>query len=90
LAINSVVIGTTTLTHYEVSHVATSWSEGSGWEVVSVEPVPGSLVVVRAVGPEPSPDPRELRRMLDDAGLAGVDVRLELVPETEIVLPAGG
>jgi uncharacterized hydrophobic protein (TIGR00271 family) len=90
LAINSVVIGTTTLTHYAVSDVATSWSEGSGWEVVSVEPVPGSLVVVRAVGPEPSPDPRELRRMLDDAGLAGVDVRLELVPETEIVLPAGG
>jgi uncharacterized hydrophobic protein (TIGR00271 family) len=90
LAMNSVVIGTNALTHYEVTEVASAWVTGSGWEVVSVEPEPGSIVLVRVVGPEPSPDPDELRRMLDERGLADIEVRLELVPEQEIELPASG
>jgi hypothetical protein len=45
-------------------------------------------VVVRADGPEPSPDPAQLRRLLDADGEKGTDVSLELVPEKRVNLPA--
>jgi len=88
LAINSVVIGQSTLTQYQTTKVATDWATADGWEVVEVRPEPGSVVVVRAAGPLPAPDPDELRRSLDDGGLSDTDVRLELIPEEEFDLPA--
>lgn len=74
------------LTTGEVAGVAGTWAAAAGWEVVSAEPR-SSDVLIRAVGPLPAPDPQELRRRLDGAGLAGVDVRLELVPEQRVDLP---
>ncbi len=90
LGVNSLLIGRASLSHYRVNDVATAWATADGWEIVTVESIPGSLVAVRAVGPEPPPDPAELRRMLDDEGLNGMDVRLELIPETEIDMPGDG
>ena len=77
-----------TLTTDHVASIATDWASRSGWEVVSAEYRNGK-VVVRAVGPGPSPDPVELRRLLDVGGERGTDVRIELVPERRVDLPPG-
>jgi len=77
-----------TLTTDRVATIATDWADGTGWEIVSAEYRDGG-VVVRAAGPEPSPDPAQLRRLLDDRGQRGTNVRLELVPEERVNLPAG-
>jgi uncharacterized hydrophobic protein (TIGR00271 family) len=71
----------------DVDGVATAWAGARGWDVVAVEPRQGAFVV-RAVGELPAPEPEALREALDDAGLADLDVRLELVPEARIDLPA--
>jgi uncharacterized hydrophobic protein (TIGR00271 family) len=71
----------------DVEGVATAWAAPAGWEVVSVEPRQGAIVV-RAVGELPSPEPQALRGALDGAGLAGVDVCLELIPQATVELPA--
>lgn len=73
------------LTTGSVTAVATAWAEGAGWEIVSVTKRPEG-VVVRALGPEPAPDPDDLRERLDAEGLAHVAVRLQLVPEDRIEL----
>jgi uncharacterized hydrophobic protein (TIGR00271 family) len=77
-----------TLTTDGVATIATDWAAGTGWEVISAEYRDG-VVVVRAAGPEPSPDPAKLRRLLDAGGQQDTDVRLELVPEKRVSLPAG-
>lgn len=77
---------TSTLTTSQVGAIARDWAEADGWDVVSVEVRDGD-VVVRVVGPLPSPKPQELRRMLDQRGQRGTDVRLELVPEDRVELP---
>ena len=71
----------------DVEGVASDWAAAFDWEVVSVEPRQGRIVV-RAVGELPSPEPPALRAALDDAGLDGVDVRLELIPQASVELPA--
>ena len=65
---------------------ATEWAAGGEWEVLSVE-VDNSGIVVRASGALPSPPPEDLRALLDAKGLAGLDVKLELVPEETVELP---
>jgi len=77
-----------TLTTDNVSTIAADWAAGTGWEVISAEYRDGG-VVVRAAGPEPSPDPAQLRKLLDTRGERGTNVRLELVPEERVNLPAG-
>jgi uncharacterized membrane protein len=77
------------LTIASVTDVASAWAEDAGWEVVDVTVRQGA-VTVRVLGPPPSPDPDALRRDLDAAGLAGVDVRLQLVPEARIELAGSG
>ena len=77
-----------TLAESRVSAVADDWASTADWDVVSVESRDGA-VVVRAVGPLPAPTPEDLRRALDDAGVTDTDVRLELVPEQRVDLPAG-
>ncbi len=78
-----------TLAVREVERIASDWADAAGWEVVQVEPRQGAILV-RAVGELPSPQPEQLRAELDGAGLATVDVRLQLVPETRVDLPATG
>jgi uncharacterized hydrophobic protein (TIGR00271 family) len=73
------------LTTASVTDVASEWAARRGWEIVSVAVRPEG-VVVRALGPAPAPDPDALRSQLDAAGLADVDVLLQLVPEDRIDL----
>jgi uncharacterized hydrophobic protein (TIGR00271 family) len=87
LAISEHRYTTSTLTTDRVARTAERWVAGSDWEIVSTEYRDGS-VVVRADGPEPSPDPAQLRRLLDADGEKGTDVSLELVPEKRVNLPA--
>ncbi|HEU5486251.1 MAG TPA: TIGR00341 family protein [Microlunatus sp.] len=72
-----------------VSRVVGDWAAASDWDVDSVTPVAGGFVV-RVAGPLPDPDTEPLNRALTDAGLAGVTVRVELVPETRVTLRPGG
>jgi len=88
LAITGTGIVRDTLAQSRVSAVADDWAANAGWDVVSVESREGA-VVVRAVGQLPAPAPEDLRRALDDAGVTDTDVRLELVPEQRVDLPAG-
>jgi len=88
LAITSVKVARDTVARTQVQGVADDWAERAGWEVISIENREG-FVVVRTVGPLPAPDPQELRRSLDEQGIADTDVRLELVPEERVELPAG-
>ena len=86
LLASSARYGTSAVTTQQVSTVADDWAEDSAWDVVSVDYRDG-LVVVRALGPEPAPDPERLRRMLDRRGQAETAVRVELVPEERYDLP---
>jgi uncharacterized hydrophobic protein (TIGR00271 family) len=74
------------LTIASVTDVATAWAGSAGWEIVTVTTRPEGIVVVRALGPAPAPDPDELRERLDGEGLAHVGVRLQLVPEEHVEL----
>ena len=76
-----------TLTTEQVTTIATDWTATADWDVVSVRLVDDE-VVVRAVGPLPGPDPDTFRDMLDERGQADTDVRVELVPEQRVSLPA--
>jgi len=69
-----------------VSRVAEEWVHDTGWQIVQVQYLDGR-VVIRALGPLPSPSPEDLRRRLDRVGEAGTDVALELVPEERVELP---
>jgi uncharacterized hydrophobic protein (TIGR00271 family) len=58
--------------------IATRWAEDRGWQVVDVQATDGALAIV-ALGPPPEVDPEQLRREFDAAGLADVDLRIDLV-----------
>jgi len=66
--------------------VAEHWANDAGWSVVGVVAT-GDRVLVNVTGPRPSPDLAVLRRDLDDAGLAGLDVRVSLVTVSYKPLP---
>jgi uncharacterized hydrophobic protein (TIGR00271 family) len=72
-----------------ITSVASDWAAGRDWEIVTVTKRPEG-VVVRAIGPLPAPDPDELRERLDAEGLAGVGIRLQLVPEDHVELAGSG
>ncbi len=76
-----------TLTTEAVSAIASDWVSGTEWKIATVQVRDGD-VVVRAVGPLPSPPPAKLRRLLDRRGEHGTDVALELIPEVHVDLPA--
>ena len=77
-----------TLTADTVTEVADAWAQPADWTVERVDQHLSELVV-RAAGPLPAPDPDQLRRDLDAAGLEDVDVRLVLRPEQTVELTAG-
>jgi uncharacterized hydrophobic protein (TIGR00271 family) len=58
--------------------IAARWAEDQGWQVVRVQATDGALEIV-ALGPPPEVDPEQLRRQFDAAGLADVDLRIDLV-----------
>lgn len=65
----------------DVEAVAERWAHDADWDVLAVD-THGDVLVVRAGGPLPAPDPTALRASLDQAGLDEVHVRLERVPAT--------
>jgi len=75
-----------TLTTDRVATAAEKWADNADWRVISVTYRDGT-VLVRASGPQPRPDPAELRRMLDADGEAKTSVTVELVPEERFELP---
>lgn len=86
LAASSTRIATESHTTSQVTAVAQTWARAADWALESVEHS-GESVVVRAAGGLPAPQPVELRRALDEAGLTNVDVELVLTPEDRIDLP---
>lgn len=69
-----------------VTELAVDWAEAAGWEVSDIE-TRHDAIVVRANGPLPEPSTAPLETALREADL-GVDVRLELVPVTEVRVAA--
>jgi hypothetical protein len=86
LWINSDRIDKTTVRQADVQAVAEHWASDAGWSVLSVTAA-GDRVLVDATGPKPAPDLAALRRVLDAAGLAGLDVRVSLVTASYQPLP---
>jgi uncharacterized hydrophobic protein (TIGR00271 family) len=89
LATTSVSIGRTSIQQGTLSRVVTAWASASDWSVVSVSPVSDGFAV-RVAGPPPDPDTESLNRALSDAGLAGLVVQVELIPERRVTLRPGG
>lgn len=87
LAATSRALTSETLDASSVQSVAIRWADAAGWRIDQVEPASGRIVV-RAAGPLPAPATAPLRRQLDDAGLADLDVRAVLVPEYTFDLDA--
>jgi uncharacterized hydrophobic protein (TIGR00271 family) len=86
LWINSDRIDKTTIRQADVQAVAEHWASDAGWSVVGVTAT-GDQVLVGPTGPPPAPDLAVLRQDLDDAGLAGLDVRVSLVTVSYQPLP---
>ena len=86
LWINSDRVDKTTIRQSDVQAVADQWASDAGWAVIGVTAA-GDRVLVDATGPRPAPDLAVLRQDLDAAGLAGVDVRVNLVTVSYRPLP---
>ena len=85
LAIGSARITQARSEEAELRSVAAAWA-GPAWSIVDVERA-GTTPIVTVSGPLPAPDPADLRRRLDDAGLTSLHVRVRLVPTAEVDLP---
>jgi uncharacterized hydrophobic protein (TIGR00271 family) len=86
LWINSEQLDKARIRQSDVQEVAEQWASGAGWVVVGVTAT-GDRVLVDTTGPKPAPDLAILRRDLDAAGLAGLDVRVSLVTVSYQALP---
>ncbi|NUT18692.1 MAG: DUF389 domain-containing protein [Hamadaea sp.] len=62
----------------EVKPLAASWAQAADWQIASVDARNG-VVTVTALGLPPELDAATLRQAMDDAGLAGTDLRIRLV-----------
>ena len=69
-----------------VTAVADRWAGAAGWSVVGVTAA-GDSVYVDATGPSPAPGLAGLRQDLDDAGLNGFEVMVNLTPDKYVPLP---
>lgn len=86
LAASTKIIATDRRNEQRVTSLADSWAAGADWEVVQVK-TDDDGVLVRAIGPLPEPEPDGLRTLMDQAGLSGLDLRVELIPQTRADLP---
>lgn len=87
LAATTKAVAQRTLDEQRVDQVAADWAAPAGWEVMSVSTQSDGVIAVKAVGEGAGPSPAALRTRLDAAGLGGVDVRVELIPEVRHELP---
>ena len=87
LGFGSAVVARDSTREARLQTLAKDWADHAGWRVVEVT-TSNRDAVVRAVGPGTGPDPAVLRKDMDDAGMRGVGLRVDLVPATSVVLPA--
>lgn len=69
----------------DLRSVAEDWASAGGWTVVNINRETTEPTIV-AIGPLPAPDTKDLRRALDEAGLASLDVRVRMIPEQQELL----
>jgi len=86
LGVSTVRISRDAVESANITPVASRWAEEAGWRIASVRPTNAGTEVV-AAGGLPAPDPRNLRRALDAAGLGEVHVIVALVPSERVDLP---
>jgi uncharacterized hydrophobic protein (TIGR00271 family) len=86
LTISQNRIDRTTAREVDVTAVASHWADTAGWDVLGVK-ARGNRIFVDATGPNPAPDLHALRNDLDSAGLAGVNVMVNLIPSNYSPLP---
>ncbi|MCU0300621.1 MAG: DUF389 domain-containing protein [Candidatus Nanopelagicales bacterium] len=72
----------------EATPIAEAWARTNGWQVATVN-VTGGTVTIQALGPPPEAKAEELRAAFDAAGLADVDVAVQLVVGGARFCPAG-
>jgi hypothetical protein len=68
--------------------VAEAWARDNGWQVATVS-VQGGAVTIQALGPPPEARAEELRAAFDEAGMAAVDVSVQLIVGGGRFCPAG-
>jgi uncharacterized hydrophobic protein (TIGR00271 family) len=78
LGIGSFNVAFDQLTATKARPVASAWAAKSGWQVATVEVV-NRTIVVTALGPPPEVKVEDLRKELNDAGLAANDLAIRLV-----------
>jgi uncharacterized hydrophobic protein (TIGR00271 family) len=66
---------------------AEAWAEPAGWRVRDVQ-IDRDGLVISVSGPLPAPSPEELRASLDREGLEQTDLKVELIPQEDVFLPA--
>jgi uncharacterized hydrophobic protein (TIGR00271 family) len=79
LGLTSARITAATFTERTVQTAGEAWVESSNWDLLDVTETQDETVV-RVTGPEPSPDPADLRALLEDAGLEDATVVVEFIP----------
>jgi uncharacterized hydrophobic protein (TIGR00271 family) len=89
LGIGSLNVALDQLTAVEARPVAESWAAKVGWQVATVEVV-NRTIVVTALGPPPEVAVDDLRKALNDAGLAANDLSVRLVVGGTRFCAAGG
>jgi uncharacterized hydrophobic protein (TIGR00271 family) len=89
LAVSTASLARDQVSQREATPIAQSWADRAGWQVTTVQVVNGQIVVT-ALGPPPEADTDDLRRELNDAGLADLDLVIRLVVGGTRLCPAGG
>ena len=88
LTVGSVTVARDELLAAQAKPVAEAWAAGNDWLVTNIQAQKGVLYVA-ALGSPPDASPRELRVSLDQAGLADVDLVVQLVLGGAATCPAG-
>ncbi len=88
LTVGSIGVARDRLLSARARPIANQWAAAQHWEVSTVEAQNG-VIIVTALGPPPSADPQDLRKTLDQNGLANADLTIRLVVGGIRSCPAG-
>lgn len=75
------------LTIGQVRPVTEAWAEAQDWEVAEIS-LRGGVIHIISVGPDPAPDPADLRAELDAAGVSDLQLDVTLLEGVSEKLPA--
>lgn len=88
LVASSLRVARTTSEQSSVSQVVTRWATGNGWSLASLTQGADDYTA-RVLGPPPEPSTDKLQADLNAAGLGDVVVKVELIPEKQVILGPG-